>query len=144
MPKGLVARAEVVVDAPVVKVWDALMDPEMIKKYMFGAEVKTSWKEGEPITYEGMWNGEPFEDKGKIIRVEPEKLLVMTHWSPLSGTADEPDNYHTVGYELAEEDGKTRITLEQDNNSNEDEKKHSEENWEMMLNALKGLVEADI
>ena len=31
----------------------------------------------------------------------------MTHFSPLSGEPDAPENYHTLVYELEEDDGKT-------------------------------------
>jgi uncharacterized protein YndB with AHSA1/START domain len=36
MARGLVAKQSVEVDAPTSKVWDALVNPAMIKQYMFG------------------------------------------------------------------------------------------------------------
>ena len=80
--------------------------------------------------------------KGKIIKFDPERSLVSTHWSPLSGVPDLPENYHTVTYQLSEKDGKTEVTIMQDNNATEDEKAHSEQNWSTVLDGLKKLLES--
>jgi len=143
MPRRLIAKAEITVNAPVSKVWDTLTNPVTVKQLMFGADVITDWKEGSTIIYKGIWQGKPFEDKGKVVTFQPEKLLVTTHWSPLSGTADAPENYHTVSYELSSENNVTHIILTQDNNTTEDEKKHSESNWNIMLGNLKKIVEKE-
>jgi uncharacterized protein YndB with AHSA1/START domain len=135
------ASATTLINAPAQKVWQALTDPAIIKQYFFGSDIVTDWKVGSPIYYRGMWQGKPFEDKGKVLEVEPEKLLVVTHWSPLSGVPDVPENYHTVRYELKPENGRTRLTLTQDNNANEKEKDESTKNWSMMLENMKKLLE---
>ena len=141
MNKAFTAKATITINAPAAKVWQALTTPEMMKQYLFGAEVVTDWKVGSSIIYKGVWEGKPFEDKGKILKFKPEKLLVSTHWSPLSGVPDSPENYHTVTYELSVQDGGTRVTLTQDNNATEEEKAHSEQNWKMVLDGLKKLLE---
>jgi len=128
MKNSYVAKATTTIEVPASKVWEALTRPDLIKQYLFGTEVTTDWKVGSPITYKGVWEGKAYEDKGKIIKFEPEKTLVSTHWSPLSGVPDTPENYHTVTYQLSEKDGKTDVTILQDNNATEDEKAHSEQN----------------
>jgi uncharacterized protein YndB with AHSA1/START domain len=141
MNKNYVAVIEITINAPVSSVWKALTDPEKIKQYMFGAEVVTDWKEGSPIVWRGEWQGKSFEDKGTVITFEPEKKLVVTHWSPMSGVPDTPENRHTVTYLLSFKNGETQIKLTQDNNANEEEKKNSEMTWNMMLQNLKSQVE---
>ena len=136
------AKSKITINAPASKVWEALTRPELIKQYMFGSDVISDWKVGSPIIYRGEWQGKPFEDKGKILQMEPGRSLVSTHWSPLSGVADSPENYHTVSYHLSEKDGQTEVTLTQDNNANEEEKVHSEQNWKQALDGLKKLVES--
>ena len=79
---------------------EGLTDSEMIQRYMFGAIVETDWKPGSPIAWRGEWNGKPFEDKGEVLEVLPYKFLKLTHFSPLSGQEDRPENYHTLEYEL--------------------------------------------
>ena len=141
MHKKLVAKAETTIDAPVARVWEALVDPERAKKYMFGATVASDFKEGSPITWSGEWNGKPFVDKGVILKVEPGRRLAYTHFSPLTGLPDVPENYHTVEITLQDQGGKTRVTLTQDNNETEEVRAHSEANWVQMLKVMKEVVE---
>ncbi len=138
---NLVAIANITIDAPIGRVWNALVDPQAIKQYMFGADVVTDWLEGSPIIWKGMWQGKPFEDKGVILQYNPAHTLQYSHFSPLSGVPDKPENYHTVTVELAEEGRQTSVTLSQDGNASDEERDHSAMNWEMMLAALKQFVE---
>src|SRR3954471_5233538 len=115
--QDLTASSTILIEAPRAAVWKALVNPQAIKQYMFGADVRTDWKEGSPITWSGEWQGRKFEDKGKILQMKPERRLQYRHFSPLSGLPDTPENYHTVTIELAEVAGQTKVTLIQDNNS---------------------------
>lgn len=53
MEKGFVARARVAIEAPVADVWNALVTPETIARYMFGTTVVSDWKEGGAILWRG-------------------------------------------------------------------------------------------
>ncbi len=139
--KGLIAKASISINAPVGKVWDSLTNPEVIRQYMFGTNVISDWKEGSPIVWKGEWQGKKYEDKGVILKLEPNRILQYTHFSPLSGQPDVPENYHTVTVELSAEGAQTLISLSQDNNSTEKSREHSEKNWTMMLASLKKLLE---
>jgi uncharacterized protein YndB with AHSA1/START domain len=141
---GLVALAEIDIAAPASAVWEALTDPERIKQYFLGATVETDWRPGSPITWSGEYNGQPYQDKGTVIEVQPEHLLILTHFSPMTGQPDLPENYHTITYRLAERDDKTNLSLSQDNNGSEDEVEHSRATWQSMLEAIKTLVEPDV
>jgi uncharacterized protein YndB with AHSA1/START domain len=136
-----IATAQWQIDATPEKVWRALTDPELIKKYMFGAEVKTDWQPGSPITWKGEFEGREYEDKGEIIAVEPGQRLEVTHFSPLTGQEDRPENYHRVRYDLRPADGGTAVRLTQDNSSSAEEAQHSSANWQLMLDGLKKVVE---
>lgn len=135
------ATASIYIDAPSSRVWDALTQPRLIKEYLFGTEVTTDWRVGSPITYRGIWEGKPYEDKGKILEVTPGTRLVSTFWSALSGLPDTPENYKTVQYELLEESSGTRLIITQGNNDSEEEAKHSEQNWKIVLEGIKKLLE---
>jgi uncharacterized protein YndB with AHSA1/START domain len=136
-----VATAETRIDASPDQVWSALTDPEQIKKYMFGSQVVTDWKPGSPIVWKGEYEGKKYEDKGEIVEIEAERRLKVTHFSPLSGREDRPENYHTLVYELEGNGGRTRVSLSQDNNASAEEAEHSKANWEKMLAGLKQVVE---
>ena len=135
------ATADIEIDAPAERVWAALTDPEQIKEYMFGSQVVTNWKPGSPIVWRGEYEGRKYEDKGEIVEIEPAQRLKMTHFSPLSGQEDRPENYHTLVYELEERGGRTRVSLSQDNNPSEEAAEHSRANCEKMLAGLKQVVE---
>jgi uncharacterized protein YndB with AHSA1/START domain len=139
--RTLVATAATSIHAAVDEVWHALVDPASIKKYMFGTDVLTTWAEGEPIRWRGEWQGAAYEDMGTVLRVEKPRLLSFSHFSPLSGEADLPENYHTVTIALSSDGRSTRVTLTQDNNPDEDAREHSARNWESMLASLKDLLE---
>ena len=136
-----IAKQSVTINAPAAKVWEALVNPAMIKQYLFGTEVQTDWKVGSPIIYKGTWEGKDYLDKGTIIDLVPGKLLLTTFWSSLSGLPDAPENYKSITYELKAEKKGTRLNITQDNNATTEEKNHSEQNWRMVLNGLKELVE---
>src|SRR5690349_16315372 len=109
----------------------------MIKHYMFGTTALSDWKEGSPIVWKGEWEGKPYEDKGVILKLLPEHVLQYSHFSPLSGQADVPENYHTVTIELSPNGTDTVLRLSQDKNATEEEREHAEKNWGMMLASLK-------
>ena len=139
--KGLTAHAQILIDAKNDKVWDAMTNPETIKKYMFGTTVVSDWKQGSDITWQGEWNGKAYEDKGKIVDIKPKSHLSYTHFSPLTGLPDSPENYHSVTINLMPTYNSTTVMLSQDNNKTEDERQHSEKNWYKMLSELKKLLE---
>ncbi len=142
MNGNFVARKQITVNAPPDAVWRALTDPGMVRQYMHGTNLETDWKVGSPITWKGEWQGKSYEDKGTVLAVEPERVLKITHWSPMGGTEDKPENYHTVTYELAGNGQETVLTLEQDNNPSEEAASTmAEHNWGPVLEGLKAVAE---
>jgi uncharacterized protein YndB with AHSA1/START domain len=141
MKENLIAKASIDINVSSKKVWKALVTPEAIKQYMFGTNVVSDWHEGSTIFWRGEWQGKPYEDKGTILQFKPEQKIQYSHFSPLSGVPDKPENYHTVTVELSASGNQTHVVLTQDNNANEEERVHSEQNWEMMLTSLKRFVE---
>ena len=138
---GYLATAETDIDASTAEVWAALTDPAAIARYMFGSQVETDWQQGSPIVWRGEYDGKPYEDKGQILEVVPGQRLVVTHFSPLSGQADVPENYHTLTYLLGTADGRTHLSLSQDGSASEEEAEHSRGMWQSVLDGLKGVAE---
>ena len=140
---GIVATASIEIEAPASRVWTALTEPDQIAAYMFGSRVETDWEVGHPITWNGEWEGKPYQDKGQVLAYDEPERLSVTHFSPLTGQDDLPESYHTLVYELRENDGVTTVSLSQDNNGSEEEAEHSRANWQMMLDGLKKQVEGN-
>lgn len=128
--------------APAAEVWKGLTDPEMVKRYFFGTQLKSNWEEGSPITFSGEWDGKSYQDKGVIKEIVPGKYVRYSYWSSMAGTKDEPENYADVSYELdAQCDDTTILTITQTNFKNDASKEHSEKSWQMMFDGLKKLIE---
>jgi len=141
MAADLIAKASSTIDAPAEKVWNALVTPAAIKQYMFGTTVSSAWREGSPISWKGEWQGKPYEDKGVILTFVPERTLRYSHFSPLAGLPDVPENYHNVTIELSGDGPRTRVALAQDGNATEQAREHSVKMWSSMLDGLKKFVE---
>jgi uncharacterized protein YndB with AHSA1/START domain len=141
MPGNHVATSSTVIDAPASHVWDVITDPRAVKEFMFGADLVTDWTVGGPIVWRGEWEGKAYEDKGYILEVEPGQRLVHTHFSPLGGEDDKPENYHTLTWTLEDQGGATKLTLSQDNNATEEAAAHAQGMWDMLVADVKKIAE---
>jgi uncharacterized protein YndB with AHSA1/START domain len=140
--RGFEAVTTVVINAPRAQVWDALTNPAKVKEYLHGSDMSTDWRVGSPVIWTGEWKGQSYVDKGTVLAVEPERLLRYTHWSPMGGSEDAPENYLTITCELAEAGGTTTLTLIQDNNATQEEAdRMAENNWGPVLQGLKATAE---
>ena len=79
--------------------------------------------------------------KGIIKEKEKNKHLKYNYWSSMSGIENKPENYVDISYDLKEEHGKTILTITQENVPTEEMKKHSEQNWNTVLDNLKKMLE---
>lgn len=134
-------NTSIIINAPAAKVWEALTNPAIVKQYFFGTNVKSDWKKDSPIIWEGEWEGRAYQDKGHILDIEPGRYLKYNYWSSMSGTGDKPENYADISYSLSEQDGKTVLTVTQDNIKNQESKEHSEQNWQFVFGKMKDMVE---
>jgi uncharacterized protein YndB with AHSA1/START domain len=138
---GYVATAQTDVAASPERVWAALTEPAEVAAYMQGSRVETTWEVGSPITWDGEYDGRPYQDKGEVLTYDEPHVLSVTHYSPMMGQPDEPENYHTLVYTLTESGDGTRLELTQDGNESEEQAEQFSRNWQTMLDGLKELVE---
>ncbi|MCU1477004.1 MAG: ATPase [Subtercola sp.] len=139
-----VSRAEILIRKAPEEVWKSLTATGSNPEIMFGAEIVTDWEVGHSIVWKGEYKGKAYEDKGTILEFDAPNTLSMTHFSPLTGQADEPENYHTVSYSLEKVAEGTRVALTQDKNPTVEAAAHSEENWMLMLKGLRSVVEGTL
>jgi len=142
MNDNLVATATVNVAASADEVWHAITDPDLVAKYYFGTRVESDWHPGSPITWSGEYEGKEYRDHGTVLDAVPGERVIHTHFSPLSGREDVPENYHTLTWRLQPDGEGTKLTLTQDNNHSYEEVEHSEGNWQQVLEGLKGVAES--
>jgi uncharacterized protein YndB with AHSA1/START domain len=139
--KSLIAKSRIQINNTVDEAWKALVDPEIIEKYMLGSQLLSDWRKGSSIVWKKDFNGRKFEDKGRILEITPQKSLKYTHYSPASGRPDAPENYQTVSVTLKENRKATTIDLTSDNNASEKEKAMTEHIWAYYLQGLKIIMD---
>ena len=140
------AQVSKTVAAPADEVWRALTTPETVRSFFMGAEVESDFKVGSPIRFKGEFKGEAYEDKGEILVAEPGRQLSFSHYSPMSGAPDAPENYHVVTYDLEPDGDRTQVTLTQSNlkggvkPADEKQRAEFEKNWATVLDGLSKAV----
>lgn len=139
----------ITINAPIAKVWDALVNPEQTKKYMFGCETVSDWKVGSPLLWRGNYEGkEMVFVKGFVLEIQVNKTLKYTVIDPNAAMEDIPENYLNVTYSLSEQNGITTLVVMQDGfeTAADGEKRYQDvynkgEGWNPILVEIKKLVE---
>ena len=141
MAKTLITKCRIQINNTVDEAWKALVNPEIVEKYMLGSKQLSDWRKGSSIIWKKDFNGREFEDKGKILEITPRKSLKYTHYSPASGRPDAPENYQTVSVTLKENANGTLVQLTSDNNYSENGKAITEHIWAYYLHVLKMIMD---
>ncbi len=151
MQEGLFVKNDIIINASAEEVWDALVNPEKTKQYMFGCEALSDWKRGSKLIWKGQWEGkEMVFVTGKVVDFQPCKYLAYTVFDPNGIIADIPENYLTVTYTLIETNGTTHFAITQGDYHTvaEGERRYQEaynkgEGWNPILQQIKKVVEAN-
>lgn len=139
-------KEEIFFKATPTKVWDILTKPEMTKKYMFGCEVLSDWKVGNPILWNGKTeNGEEITYvKGRIIEFEEGKKVTSTMFDPNMGIPDIPRNYVNLTYEVIPQETGCKLIITQgyfqDADKAEKRFEESKQGWQMVIPAMKKIL----
>lgn len=151
MSEPLIVKSTVDIKAPAAKVWNALVNPEETKKYMFGCEAISDWKVGSPLLWRANYEGkEMVFVKGTIVDIKPGTYLAYTTIDPNNpAVADVPENYVTVTYTLTSRGEQTILDVTQGDFAAvaDGEKRYKEtyndgDGWGPVLREIKKLVEA--
>jgi len=142
------SQVRTTVNAPPSAVWKALTTLSTLKQFFFGSDISTDWRIGSPISFRGSWKGKPYEDKGSVQTFDRDRRLAFTHWSPLSGMEDKPENYHVVSFDLRPVNGGTEVVLTQTNQNDAEpltpeNRQEYAKNWTKVLDGLRKAVEGN-
>ena len=142
MNHDLEVSQSVDVNAPLAKVWDALINPDLIKEYLYGTETVTNWKVGSELVFQGEWEGHKYKDRGVIKEFVPLKKISYSYWSGFTGLEDKPENYSTVTYLLEQKDPNTvTFTWIQKGFKDETGYDHSKNGMPAFLEGVKKVME---
>jgi len=144
LDKQLSATVSITIESSPEQVWYALVNPEKIKQYLFGTDVKTDWKIGSEIRFEGNFNGHQFTDKGYLLEWKEHELLVYRYWSQFSSLPDEEENYSIVSYKInVLSDKKVEFTWHQQGFTSSEAQEHTNRLLPDMLQTIKRISEAN-
>jgi uncharacterized protein YndB with AHSA1/START domain len=65
------------------RLWEALTEPEFIRKYWFGTTIESGWKNGSPWRMVGANGG--LLDSGEVVEIDPPRRMVVrwqNEWKP--------------------------------------------------------------
>jgi len=141
----------ITINATPQKVWDALINPEQTKKYMFGCETISDWKVGSSLLWRGSYEGkETVFVSGFILEIQPEKILKYSVIDPNAQYPHTAENHLNITYKLENVNGQTTLTVIQDGfeNAAEGEKRYTDvynngDGWNPILKLIKEVVEAN-
>jgi uncharacterized protein YndB with AHSA1/START domain len=133
----------ITIHAPTSKIWEALTNPDLMKKWMSELEIEilTDWKVGNLVVIRGKLHGIKFENKGRVLQFEPEKILQYSHLSSLSRLPDKPENYSVFDFRLTPKEDLTLLTLTVSNFPTESIFKHLAFYWNVTLEIFKRMIE---
>ena len=142
---GKIVNKTIRINASTSKVWNALTNPGLMKKWMSKTEINifTDWKVGNPFVIRGRLHGINFENRGMVLQVEPEKILQYNHLSSLSRLPDQLENYSILEFRLAPINEETSLTFTASNFPTESIYKHFAFYWNVTLEILKRMIEAE-
>jgi uncharacterized protein YndB with AHSA1/START domain len=141
----------ITIDAPIDRVWDALVNPEKTMQYMFGCKALSDWKVGDAVIWKMMHEGkEIIPVSGYVLAIDPMHLLSYSVIDPNSGMEIVPENHLRVTYQLAEQNNQTTLIVTQDGfeDAVDGQKRYQDvynngDGWNPILVLIKKLVEED-
>ena len=123
-------------------VWDTLLDPTKIARWMGGAHVESTWHPGDTISFTGTFHERPYQDRGTVLACDPERVLRYSHWSALSRLPDSDATRTVITLTLQPEDDETDLEVRHDNLSSDAAFGHARFFWRNALHDLKGIGES--
>jgi len=133
---------EIFINAEPQKVWDTFVNPNQFFMAFYGANIKSTFKIGERIEYSGLYEGqETVQIYGEILEYEKGKLLSYTdHPGPMY-RENHAELVSRVKVTFEPIGPSTRITLTNDQFSENNPMEAEASQWYLILSNFKTYVE---
>lgn len=134
----------VIINAAAETVWNSLTDFNLMKQWMgeseMNLEITTDWKVDSPIIINGFHHAK-FQNRGTVLKYEPNRILEYSHLSSLSRLEDKPENYSILRFELSPLKQQTALTVTIENFPTETIYKHLCFYWRATVEKIKTISE---
>jgi uncharacterized protein YndB with AHSA1/START domain len=142
MNKKQASEKKLLINTDAKTLWSVLTESKYTQEYMFNCTVDSNWETGNPIIWEGNYQGYQAYQKGEILDIKPFELIKYSTFDPNFGLEDKPENYIHVSYLLKENDTQTELTiLNETFDGNEERMGHINQGWEMVISKIKEVAE---
>ena len=108
--------ADILINAPTNRVFNALTKPELIKLWQYNREVITDWKAGNEIRFKTEAAGQVLEQWGTVLEVKTNEMIKYNLFTPRPDLDDKIENYCVTSYLLTEDNGQTKVEIIQEDN----------------------------
>ncbi len=128
-------------NAPIEKVWAALTEPQIVKKWQYGSDLITDWTVGSAIRFRAEWEGKVFEQWGTVLEIVPNKVIKYSLFAPRPDLEDKPENYFVMTYILTTENSEIKLEIIQEDNRAGAKQAEPQGEENPVLKNLKSIVE---
>ena len=130
---------EIYIRATPERIWQALTDSELVKRYYFGSVIESDFKPGSPIVYRQAEGGR-VDIEGEIIEADPPRRLVHTFAVRWDSDVNEPPT--RVAWEITPMGETCRLSVTHDGFTEENATfAQTKGGWPIILSGLKTLLE---
>ncbi|GAA3457284.1 SRPBCC domain-containing protein [Dactylosporangium matsuzakiense] len=120
------------------RVWRALTEPELTRRYYLGLAVESTWQPGAPIQFRTAQGPVPDALYGEILHASPGQTLI---YSLLTGVGPEPEPHCWLTWEITQpEPSLTRVALTCDDLDDRPDCERDEA-WSRIVSGLKTVLE---
>jgi uncharacterized protein YndB with AHSA1/START domain len=136
------SEKKILINCDVKTLWSVLTESKYTKVYMFNCTVSSDWKIGNPIIWEGNYQGYQAYQKGEILDIKPFELIKYSTFDPNFGLEDKPENYIHISYILKGNGNETELTIINETfDGNSERMNHINQGWEMVVSNIKEVAE---
>lgn len=140
MSDGYAIEQHVQIEATPAEVWAVLVTPSAIQQWL-GVKAVSDWQVGSAIDFNFEYQGKTFDDKGKILALDPNQRFSYSYWSAFSGLPDQPENYSDITLSISPADHGVTLSLAHSKIATKTMYEHSEANWAETLALIKKMAE---
>jgi uncharacterized protein YndB with AHSA1/START domain len=125
----------------VTNVWEVITKPELVKQWQYG-DLITDWQVGSDIRFHTEWQGNVYEQWGRILEVVPHSLVRYSLFAPRPGLEDIPEYHFVMTHTLDEQGVDTILTIEMnDSRPGSSEQETADEDGQSVLMVFKSIAE---
>ena len=137
--RGAMSVFEIYIKTTPERLWEAITDPELKRRYTFGVGIETDWTEGSPYRAAAGPNGEVAINEGENLEVDPPRRLVQTMRALWSDEVREAGTSR-VTWEIEPVGDSCRLRVTHDQLA-ADANNELYGGWPMILSGIKTLLE---